>query len=259
MSADIKTITAEQQKDAVISYLLLRQLIGVLGITLPIVIVAGNYFFSGCSSLQPSISHYYYTCMHIVFTGTLCVLGGFLITYKGISKNRRLENTVSNIAGLCALGVAAFPTKFNSIINPPGGSCHFLLLNYKDDVPGYINNMHYIFAGLLFACFAIFCFRIFQDADLGEPIDEKKKRRNKIYKLCGVIIVISIAGIGALALYDHIKCGDAKDCPESFPYSTFIFETTALLPFGFSWLLKGSVNWPHSKSKLVRRVMKPFR
>lgn len=257
MSADTKKITDEQQKDAVISYLLLRQLIGILGILLPLTLVLGTSIFSNCAKLQPSISHYYYSIMHIVFTGVLCVLGGFLITYRGTSKKRWVENWTSNIAGACAFGVAAFPTKINGFINPDGCNCQFIQLHLPQNttgiVPGYINGMHFGFATVLFICFVIFCMKIFQEPDLGEPIDDKKRKRNIIYKTCGIIIIISIVCIAAIALYDHLTGRD------NFPYSTFIFETTALLPFGFSWLLKGSVNWPESKNRVLRKSIQYLR
>ena len=252
MSVDTKTITQEQNKDAVISYLLLRQFIGILGIMLPLLLTLGTYILANCNSLQPSISHYYYSIMHIVFVGVLCVMGGFLITYRGASKNRKLENRVSNLAGACALGVAICPTKFAGYINPSGCNCQFIELQLHTttkDIPNYINSMHFGFAAVLFTCFVFFCMSIFQDPDLGEPIDDMKKRRNVIYKTCGVIIIISILCIAVLAIFPKLD----------FPYSTFIFETTALLPFGFSWLLKGSVNWPESKNPVLRKAVQYLR
>lgn len=63
-----KTITNQpSKKDLVISYLLLRRLIGMLGFLLPFVLIAGAGLFSNAAWLQPSISHYYFSVMHIVF------------------------------------------------------------------------------------------------------------------------------------------------------------------------------------------------
>ena len=252
MSADTKTVTNEQNPGAVISYLLLRQFIGILGIMLPLLLTAGTYILGNCNKLQPSISHYYYSIMHIVFVGVLCVMGGFLITYRGASKKRKLENRISNLAGACALGVAICPTKLNGYDNPAGSNCQFIelqLTTASKDVPNYINSMHFGFAALLFACFVFFCMYIFQDPDLGEPIDDMKRRRNGIYKTCGVLIIISILCIAFFAIFPDLD----------FHYSTFIFETTALVPFGFSWLLKGSVNWPESKNPVLRKAVQYLR
>ncbi len=241
-------INNQQNADAVMSYLLLRQLIGILGILLPFTLAIGTFFIGNCSSLQPSISHYYFSIMHIVFVGTLCVLGGFLITYRGTSSYKH-ENGISNFAGVCAFGVAMFPTNMKGLVNPPGCDCQFIELKTALVDPVYIGWIHYGFAAGLFICFVFFCMRIFQDSDLGEPIDAKKKRRNRIYKFCGYIIIASIVCIAAIAIYDRID----------FPYSTFIFETTALLPFGFSWLLKGSVNWSNSKYSVLKKSISYFR
>ncbi|MBL0145963.1 MAG: hypothetical protein IPP48_09525 [Chitinophagaceae bacterium] len=237
----------QQHKDAnaVVSYLQLRQLIGVLGISLPFVLILGTNVFGGCSKIQPSISHYY-SVMHIVFTGTLCVLGGFLITYRGNS-HYKYENMVSNFAGIFAFGVAMFPTSFSGF-NSSDAACQYIYLMPDNSLPKYVNNLHFIFAALLFTCFVIFCVKIFQDADEG-VMDAKKKRRNKIYKGCGIAILLSILSIAAITIYEKVSGKTV------FPYYVFVFETTSLLPFGFSWLLKGSVNWKNSKSAMVRKVV----
>jgi cytochrome bd-type quinol oxidase subunit 2 len=250
MSVNTKNIPVVQKDDSIISYLLLRQLIGILGILLPFSLTLGAYLVGHCSSLQPSISHYYFSTMHIVFVGTLCVLGGFLITYRG---KGTLENRTSNIAGACAFSVAIFPTSSVDFINPVNCNCRFITLNGGEVLPSYIKWLHYGFAAILFICFIIFCLKIFQKSDLDNPDPTKKERRNAIYKACGIIIIASIVAIATIAIYDY------KTDRDNFPYSTFIFETTSLLPFGFSWLLKGSVNWPNSKSRMVAKSIKYLR
>jgi hypothetical protein len=240
----------DTNNSSVISYLLLRQLIGILGISLPFILVIGTNLLGGCSKVQPSISHYYYSVLHIIFVGTLCVLGGFLITYRGNS-HYKYENIVSNLAGVFAFGVAMFPTSFSGF-KEKDMACQYIYLMPDNTLPSYVNNLHFTFATLLFICFVIFCMRIFQDADDG-VIDEKKKRRNKIYKGCGITILISILCIAAITIYERVSHKSV------FPYYVFVFETTSLLPFGFSWLLKGSVNWPKSKNAMVRKMIEVVR
>lgn len=235
--------------NTVISYLQLRQLIGVLGISLPFVLVIGSKLLADCSEIQPSISHYYYSIMHILFVGVLCVLGGFLVTYRGKSA---FENRVSNIAGAFAFCVAIFPTDFVGFKEPYKGACNFIGISFAKQLPEYVNYIHFGSAALLFTCFSIFCMKIFQESDEG-VYDTKKKRRNRIYMTCGILIAISIASIAGIALYDRI----AK--VNFFPYNVIVFETTALLPFGFSWLLKGSLNWPRSGNRVVRKIISPLR
>ena len=239
-----------------ISYLILRQFIGALGIGLPWLLVIGCCLTCAQNCFQPSISHYYYSNMHIVFVGVLCLLGGFLICYKGNSdfeNNSNFENTIANIAGFFAILVAAIPTSSKGFL---GNDAWIQVSNYKC----WFVKMHYASAGLLFVCFAIFCFSIFQQSDSGVLTQasaiKKKKLRNLIYKICGWVIVISIICIAVIAAIEHYKC--KSEC-SLIPFSTFIFETIAVSAFGFSWLLKGSLEWPHSKSAIKRRVIKYLR
>jgi hypothetical protein len=51
-----------QNEVAIISYLAMRRMIGILGVALPIVLVIGG-FIQDEIAIQPSISGYYYTNM----------------------------------------------------------------------------------------------------------------------------------------------------------------------------------------------------
>ena len=83
---------------------------GLIGFSLPIVLVAGNsLLFDG--DVKGSISSYYYTPMRGVFVGSLCVLAVFFLSYQHRPlPNFRWDNIVSTCASLAALGVAFFPT-----------------------------------------------------------------------------------------------------------------------------------------------------
>lgn len=253
MIPTITTTNTQQNDSAVMSYFLLRQLIGIIGILLPFILMLGARFLGDCNTLQPSISHYYYSIMHIVFVGLLCLMGGFLITYRGKSN---LENNTSNIAGLCAIFIAAFPTNFNGFRGVGGSNCQFIKLTTanNDIVPSYIGKLHFGFATILFICFVIFCMVIFQKPDSITQTGYKKQRRNIAYKTCGIIIILSILSIAAITLYDNKK--PRKDI---WPDYIRFFETTSLIPFGFIWLLKGSFNWPTSTSALKRKIIQYFR
>lgn len=181
--------------------------------------------------------------MHFAFVGVLCLLGGVLISYREIKSN--LANRVSNFAGLFAFGVAIFPTEYNGFMGSP-----YLCTSVWHSWFKYI---HFGSALLLFVCFTIFCFKIFQEHDdtYSTPAEiAKKERRNAIYKLCGWGIVVSIlimAGSFGYEWYFKTQTTFTK-------YSTFIFETTAMLFFGNSWLLKGSLYWKNSSYTVVRRA-----
>lgn len=229
--------------DALISYWQLRQLIGALGLAMPLILPLGTKLIRNSGVLEPSISHYYYSIMHVAFMAILCMLGSFLITYRGTSSHLGFEKTVTTIAGLFAFGVATFPTTFHGYRDHEHSQLIALVLHGLEDVPGWVNTLHHIFAATLFSSFALFCLLFFQDSDTG-VFDIKKRRRNNLYKFCGVLIILSMLAIVVVTFV--IKKWD-------FPNSTFVFETTALLPFGLSWLVKGSVNWPHSKNMVLRK------
>ncbi len=232
------------------SYAKLRTLIGILGVSLPFVVIVGTNVLGACDDVQLSISHYYYTITHIVFVGTLCVLGAFLITYKGNSKYR-YENLVSNLAGCFSFCIAIFPTALTDF-RQGNGSCQYISVLENTALPKYVNALHFGSAGLLFVCFAIFCFKIFQDSDLG-VINHKKIRRNKIYTICGSIIIASMLAIVGITIYNRATNSDI------FPAYILIFEITSLIPFGISWLIKGSVFWKHSDNGLIRMIAEPIR
>lgn len=237
----------QTKDDYIISYILLRQLIGILGILLPFALIIGNHLLGNEYWLQESISHYFYSYMHIAFIAVLCILGIVLISYR--EKEYKLANRVSTLAGYFAFGVATFPTSFEGFM----GSFYLKPTFWQP----WFRWIHFGSAFLLFACFVIFCFVIFQKSDANiQPylFDKKKRTRNSIYTYCGWGIVLSVVMIATGFLYEiYVE----KNIYTT--YSTFVFETTALLCFGSSWLLKGSVNWKNIDNKLLRKIVAPVR
>ena len=72
----------------IFTYRRIRRAIGYLGISLPILLVGLSLISFFETSVQYSISDYYYTNLREVFTGTLCAVGLFLICYKGMEMLR---------------------------------------------------------------------------------------------------------------------------------------------------------------------------
>ena len=84
------------------SYLLMRAMVGAIGVVLPFLLVLGDrLLFSGKPFPRDSLSAYYYSGVRDLFVGTLSVTAIFLVTYKVIERN--LDNTLSIVAGLAAL------------------------------------------------------------------------------------------------------------------------------------------------------------
>ena len=243
------TTTHTKPNEEIISYQKLRLFIGIIGLALPVLLVLGCFVLgAGNFSWQHSISHYYYSKMHIVFVGLLGLLGGFLITYKGKVKG---ESIAANIAGWSAFGIATFPTTYEGFKADATSANQYLSL--LNEVKPLWGDFHFGSATLLFICFILFCCKYFQKADEVYTTDiEIKKfgRRKKLYMACGIGIAISIAMIALFNFVIHINRG-------LFFYTTFIFETTALWCFGIAWLIKGSKAL--KKIPVIKSMISPLR
>ncbi|MFD1166712.1 hypothetical protein ACFQ2C_13960 [Sphingobacterium daejeonense] len=205
----------EIQLHNLFAYRRLRRTIGYLGFFLPIILVLLSLFHFFSTKIQPSISHYYYTNLREIFTGTLCAVGLFLICYKGngnksIFKN---DNILTNVAGFMAFGVAFIPT------DPIYETClQCTLINFS------LTWLHYGFAAVLFVIFALLSINVFtigQQRNTDIPVSMFNE--NKIYKICGYGILICVVLVPF----------------KLFAYSTLVFEALALWLFGISWLIKG--------------------
>jgi len=206
----------------VISFLHLRRAIGVLGIALPIIMVAGVALLSDCKLFQPSISDYFYTKMNTAFVGILCAVGLFLFCYKGYD---RVDKIVSRLACLFALGVAFFPTYGPDV----AVGCNYLHRNSTN----LSTTLHDVFASSFFLTLAYFSLFLFTKTS-GEVTEEKRKR-NRIYRICGYTIAISIL---LCFVYLVLLPGKLRQSLNHIR-PIFILETLALWAFGISWLVKG--------------------
>jgi hypothetical protein len=205
----------------IITFRRIRSAIGVLGIGLPIVLVILPAIEVFDTSVQPSISHFYYTNFRELFTGVLCAVGLFLIRYRGhknpvIWKN---DSLLTNIAGVMAFGIAIFPT------NPD--YCSQKVYSLLPFCNGFLGGLHYAFAAVFFVVLAIISINVFtigQHDNAEIPISMFNE--NRIYKTCGWFILLFVALVPVLAHYE-------------VSYGTLICEALALFSFGFSWLIKG--------------------
>ena len=204
----------------IISFLTLRKAVGILGILLPVALAVGVKILSSCQVIQDLISDYYFTKAGSLFVGTLCAVGLFLFSYNGYE----LRDTIaSKLAGLFALGVVFFPT-----YGPNSSSiCNFLHRNSSSAS----STIHDISATLFFITLAYFCLFLFTKTS-GTPTANKRKR-NRIYKVCGYTILLSILLLFLFAKIPSLWSGFKEYKP------IFILETIALWAFGFSWLTKG--------------------
>jgi hypothetical protein len=198
-----------------------RMAIGVLGVTLPPLLVIGNAGWG----LQNSISAYYYTPGRDWFVGILWVIGVFLFFYRytpqqaGRAKSNMpqiqsgsADTFLGKIAGIAAVLVALFPTY------PPAGLSQ----------PPIIGKMHGFAAFILFASLSLFPLVLFSQG----------KTNVRLYKWCGWLMLLFLGLTGAYALAP-------EDVRQSLaPWRPVLaLEWLLIWTFGVSWFAKGLEQW----------------
>jgi hypothetical protein len=214
-----------------VSYLNLRLCIGVLGLALPFILRIGSAIFPP----DPySVSAYYYSAERNILVASLCVLGTFLLTYKGYDK---LDSWITNVCGAATIAVALFPTS-----NP----------GFK---PAWVGHVHPVAAGIALAGQALMALQFTRSAPrdgTARWLDDvkhllralafryaprvygehgKKLARNRIYSACAWLIIIGVV----LALAQNFWPNSVKAETQWL----FWFESLSIASFGFAWLVKG--------------------
>jgi ABC-type Mn2+/Zn2+ transport system permease subunit len=216
----------DSERNLLISYLSLRKAVGVLGVTLPLLLVVGNWRIFHTQTIEDSISYYYYTGMRGVFVGVLWAIGIFLMSYRGYEKR---DAIAGRLACFFALGVALFPTA------RVRGTCDIVHLFTVGrggcDTEHVVSFVHATFASLLFLTLAYFSLFLFTETG-PNGMTKRKRERNVVYYLCGGIILASMVGI--LVLYVGLGLSRFGPIPVLFG-----FESMAVVSFGVSWLIKG--------------------
>ena len=232
----------EEKNSLVLHFLTLRKAIGFIGIALPVVLVLGENLrdwlapqarAAGRVLIELSISAYFHTGMRDVFVGSLCAIGVFLLCYRGYD---RTDNLLAKGAGVCALVVALCPTPEASReateggVRPPDSVTFFSGPNAPD--PTYVGYIHFGAALAFFVLLAVMSLTRFTLTDPGSPPTRRKEARNRVYRACGIVILLSLVGIAAAKLLLDAQA----ERTSSF---VFWFETIAVMAFGVSWLTKG--------------------
>ncbi len=219
----------ENENSIVISYITLRKAIGWMGILFPFVLLFGNYliswffdFESGCNPFKNSISLFYYTRMGDVFVGTLCAVALFLVSYKGYETK---DSVISSLAGVFAFGIALFPCTSELLI-PCNTRCYISI--------HLVGIIHLSSAILFFTTLAYMSYFIFTK-NMGEKTTNKIKR-DKIYKICAIVMVFCLVGIAIYMIWLKVKFPVLENY-----HIVYWLETIALIAFGISWLTKGEV------------------
>ena len=193
----------------VVSHLTLRRVVGILGISLPVLLMLWGFTLCECTELLDSISDYYGLRTRDGFVGVLFVVAWFLFAYRGYE---RKDDLAGDLACLFALGVALFPNSgedWEKVIHFSSAAAFFLVLSY-------------------------FSLALFTKS--GDSQTPEKRVRNRIYVTCGLVMLACVA---LIALYYLLL----KDTAVSAIKPVFWLESLALWAFGLSWFVKGETLW----------------
>lgn len=219
-------------QELVLSYTRVRTALGLLGMSLPLILILGGVLDSprldNVGGIEPTISDFYHTTYRDFFVGTLCAIGVFLISYRGY---RREENEVidddllATFAGLGAFGVAFFP-------NEGGGAVVASVTQHAMGV-GLTPVLHYLSALVFFSCLAAFCFVKF--------VRTSNLRRRRVYRICGWTIIAALVATAIAVIFKRFIGGVGRDIVLDNNL-IFWFEAIGIWAFGLSWLVKGKAD-----------------
>ena len=197
----------------------LRCTIGWLGMLLPwiVLILSIAYGFGFPDSI--SSTYYIPTCI----TPFMIILGSsglLLFSYKGYDKQ---DDIICTIAGIFALGICLFSCGTEGLIEKWNELAILTNVGTFQIVPKISGIIHNICAFGFFGLLAYNSLFLFTKSS-GEMTKEKKKR-NVIFRICGIGMVVSFLAIVPVSLFKWWG-------------GVWLIEAIALIFFGISWLTK---------------------
>lgn len=242
--------TDNNNPELIISYLSLRKAIGWLGMSLPFILLSGNYLINkldllnnkffvnlDCSKVytasdffKPSISHYYYSTVGELFTGILIAVAIFMFSYRGHKKRAGefglSDKALTNVVGLSALGVVIFPTGSVACIS--------------DNIRTYISTtntgyIHFSMATIFFVALSCMCIFNFRRTEVKAQFGTKKNHNTFLF--CGIAMLTCIVLIFIYSVWVESRISWLDNLKP-----IFWLETLALIFFAISWMIKGQVD-----------------
>lgn len=214
------------------SYLLIRTIVGVVGIALPLIFIIGEaYVLRGGVRVRGSISAYYHTSMRDLFVAGLCVTAFLLATYMS-GQTDTWDFWLSLLAGVALLGVVFFPTSRPGLAQaaprcgttPMPEGCSPIQQQFGEASVAVIH----------LSCAVVFVLSLAGISFLFGWRENRYKGRvgmRRFQYFCAGLIVASVAGVIVGELLNWTVW-------ELTPL--YLGEVTAVWAFGASWLMKGT-------------------
>ena len=215
------------------SFLLTRTVVGVIGMLLPLMLIATEAFYlRGGVHVRGSLSAYYHTSVRDIFVGALCVNGILLATYMS-AQTDTADFRLSLLAGIAVLGVVFFPTSRPNLgpddprcgVSPMPDGCAAIQQLLTENTTAII---HFACAAIFIVALGFLCF-VFAD-----PRREAGEGLRRLLHGCGWLIFGALAGIGIGTWADLVIW-------ELTPL--YIGELLSVWAFGVAWLVKGRDLW----------------
>jgi hypothetical protein len=214
-----RTDMGRRNKSMILSFKALRRLIGILGMTLPLICFLGGLLFGG-ECLRQSISIYYYSNVRDFFVGLMLGMSFFMMTYMGY---QRIDTIANLAAGVAGIGVGLFPC----LLDAPDAPVGFFQLRQ-----GCSNVVHIVCAGAFFVILALSSLFLFTRTSKDRAPTERKRKRNVVYIVCGCVMIATLVALVLIMRF-------LDDQIQERTKAVFIAETILLEAFGISWLVKG--------------------
>ena len=199
----------------------LRKALGILGMLLPLIVLCLSCIFG--YGLPDSISATYYlpTCI-VPFMIILGAAGILLVCYSGYD---RQDNIICTIAGIFAFGICLFSCDTDDLITRWTWLTELDRVGTFQITPFISGILHNVCAIGFFALLAYNSLFLFTKTN--GNITANKIKRNKIFRICGVIMAIAFVAIVPISIFE-IWGG------------VWFVEMIALFAFGISWLTKAN-------------------
>ncbi len=216
-----------------------RRILGALCIALvPSVLLFGLFGLkTNPTNWYHSISSSFYSNANICMIGLIFATSIFFFSYKGYDWKDRF---LSIVQAITVLGVIVFPNYNYTKPDTTGIFCLESHLSHK---------LHCITAGTFFIVIAFNLLFLFTKT--GKEPTKKKKIRNIIYKICGILILVAAISMGVMST-SYVK----QYLPVNFPVG-MICEFIMFTSFGFAYLVKSeAINKFNDENPDVKVVTK---